>query len=250
MFAPSGEFIGFEPFVTGFLQPQDKRDPPLPGAQPLPPDGFVGRPTGLVVAKDGALLVGDDSNNIVYRIAHGASAPASHPQALASEILKARYDTPIRVRSKAIAPNGTIPRKYTSYGEGISPPLSWDQLPRGTRSFVVMMEDPDAKSPLPFVHWIAFGSPDITGFPENLTRFEWPRELRNVRQGSNSRSRFGYFGPRPPAGDPPHRYHFQVFALDTHLRLPSGFNRHALLKAMDGHVLAKGVLVGSFAKEP
>jgi phosphatidylethanolamine-binding protein (PEBP) family uncharacterized protein len=62
--------------------------------------------------------------------------------------------------------------------------------------------------------------------------------------------RFGYIGPRPPAGDPPHRYDFQLFALDTTLELASGFNRHALLEAMEGHVLAKSMLVGTFAREP
>jgi hypothetical protein len=67
-----------------------------------------------------------------------------------------------------------------------------------------------------------------------------------ARQGSNSKSERGYFGPRPPAGDPPHPYHFQIFALDTTLDLPDGFNRHALLQAMRGHVLAEGELVGTF----
>jgi Raf kinase inhibitor-like YbhB/YbcL family protein len=79
---------------------------------------------------------------------------------------------------------------------------------------------------------------------------ERPHEVSSLRQGSNSRSRLGYFGPRPPAGEPPHRYHFQIFALNTPLELPSGFNRHALLKAMQGHVLAKGTIVGTFQKEP
>jgi Raf kinase inhibitor-like YbhB/YbcL family protein len=250
MFGASGDFVGFEPFVTGFIQPQDKRDPPLPGAQPLPPDGYLGRPTGVVVAKDGALLIGDDSNNMIYRVAYGSPAPQAHPQKLASELLAARSDTPVRIRSKAFAANDTIPLKYSDYGGSVSPPLSWEGLPRGTRSFVLMMEDPDAKSPLPFVHWIAIGAPNVTQLPEGIAPFEWTREIRNVRHGSNSHSRFGYFGPRPPAGDPPHRYHFQIFALDIVLHPPSGFNRHALLKAMEGHVIAKGTLVGTFAKEP
>jgi Raf kinase inhibitor-like YbhB/YbcL family protein len=67
-----------------------------------------------------------------------------------------------------------------------------------------------------------------------------------ARQGTNSKSERGYFGPRPPVGDPAHHYHFQIFALDTSLDLPDGFNRHALLQAMHGHVLAEGELVGMF----
>jgi Raf kinase inhibitor-like YbhB/YbcL family protein len=68
------------------------------------------------------------------------------------------------------------------------------------------------------------------------------------RQGANSKSERGYFGPRPPPGDLPHHYHFQLFALDTVLDLPDGFNRHALLTAMQSHVVAKGELVGVFQK--
>jgi Raf kinase inhibitor-like YbhB/YbcL family protein len=113
------------------------------------------------------------------------------------------------------------------------------------------MEDPDATSPLPFVHWLAAGPNKITQIPENIPPVERdPKKAPGAQQGSNSRSAIGYFGPRPPAGDPPHSYHFQVFALDTPLRLPSGFNRHALLRAMEGHVLAKGELVGQFARQP
>lgn len=249
LFSSAGEFEGFEPFVTGFLQPQPNTEPPLPGAQPLPPEGYIGRPTGLAVARDGALLIGDDSNNVIYRVVHGASAPTPPPQALASDVLKARSDTPIRIQSREFGANGAIPQKYTDYGQGLSPPLSWSSLPRGTRAFVLMMEDPDAMSPSPFVHWLAIGSANVMQVPEGVRPAEWVKETHPLRQGSNSRSRIGYVGPRPPAGDPPHRYHFQLFALDKPLSLPSGFNRHALLRAMEGHVLAKGTLVGTFAKE-
>jgi Raf kinase inhibitor-like YbhB/YbcL family protein len=249
-FSPAGEFVGFEPFVTGFLQAQPDTTPPLPGAQLKPRDGYIGRPTGLTMAKDGALLIADDSNNIIYRVAYSGTTPALAPQALASEILPARSTAPIQISSRAFAANAPIPSKYSDYGKGISPPLSWGRLPPGTRSVVLMMEDPDATSPLPFVHWIAIGSAELTQLPEGIAPLERPREAGRLVQGSNSRSRFGYFGPRPPAGEPPHRYHFQIFALDTSLQLPSGFNRHALLKAMQGHVLAKGTLVGTFQKAP
>jgi Raf kinase inhibitor-like YbhB/YbcL family protein len=112
-----------------------------------------------------------------------------------------------------------------------------------------MMEDPDAKSPLPFVHWLAVVPAQITQLPTGVPPFE-RSDRYSAKQGSNSRSKIGYFGPRPPAGDPPHAYHFQIFALDTAPNLPAAFNRHALLKSMQGHVLAKGELVGTFAKAP
>lgn len=250
MFSPTGEFIGAEPFITGFLQAQPNTAPPWPGAQAKPADGFIGRPTGLAIARDGAMLIGDDSNNTIYRVVYGASVPAGDPQRLASEILDAQAAAPIRVESAAFAPNGRMPPTYTGYGRNVSPPLAWSELPAGARSFVLMMEDPDAASPMPFVHWVAIGPASMTQLPEGVMAFEWPRDARSVRQGSNSRSRIGYSGPRPPAGDPPHRYHFQIFALDTTLRLPSGFNRHTLLKRMEGHVLAQGTLVGTFSKAP
>jgi len=249
MFSSAGDFVGFEPFVTGFLQQQPNTAPPLPGAQPLPPDGYIGRPTGIGIAKDGALLVGDDSNNVIYRVVHGA-APNLTPQKLASEILDARSDRAIQIRSTAFLANGPIPVKYSDYGKGVSPPLQWGQLPAGTKSFLLMMEDPDATSPLPFVHWIAIGSPDTTGLRENIPPFYWPQDSSVQEQGSTSRTTPGYFGPRPPPGSPPHRYHFQIFALDVALRLPTGANRHAVLKAAKGHVLAEGVLVGTFRKAP
>jgi Raf kinase inhibitor-like YbhB/YbcL family protein len=113
-----------------------------------------------------------------------------------------------------------------------------------------MVEDPDATSPLPFVHWIATSSAPISKLPQGVPPDENIPGLPESRQGSNSRSEIGYFGPRPPPGDAPHAYHFQVFALDTKLDLPSGFNRHALLKAMKGHVLAEGDLIGTFDKAP
>ncbi|HLU05483.1 MAG TPA: YbhB/YbcL family Raf kinase inhibitor-like protein [Woeseiaceae bacterium] len=249
-FDSSGDFYGFEPFVTGFLVPQPNREPPLPGAQRLPAEGFIGRPTGVATAGDGSLLISDDSNNMIYRVSYGGSAAKPSPQKLAKEILRARSNQPIVVTSSAFGPGEMIPREYTDYGKGISPPLSWSGLPDDTQSVVLMVEDPDATSPLPFVHWIATGPANMTEVPEDVPAVESLPEAPEARQGSNSRSEIGYFGPRPPAGDSPHAYHFQVFALDKELDLPSGFNRHALLKAMEDHVLAEGELVGTFAKEP
>jgi Raf kinase inhibitor-like YbhB/YbcL family protein len=249
VFTGSGDFVGFEPFVTGFLQPQPNRAPTLPGAQRLPRDGFIGRPTGIAIAQDGALLVGDDSNNVIYRVVYGAP-PNVTAQKLAIDILRARAEKPIRIRSSAFAANGSIPVKYSDYGKGISPPLEWGRLPAGTKSFLLMMEDPDATSPLPFVHWIALGSAEMTGLREAVPPFYWPQGFKSFEQGSNSRSTPGYFGPRPPPGSGVHRYHFQIFALDVELRLASGVNRHAVLKAAKGHVLAKGEMVGTFRKAP
>jgi Raf kinase inhibitor-like YbhB/YbcL family protein len=88
--------------------------------------------------------------------------------------------------------------------------------------------------------------PSLRALPEDVRKSFAPLRGQAARQGTNSKSERGYFGPRPPVGDPAHHYHFQVFALDTKLDLPDGFNRHALLQAMRGHVLAEGELIGSF----
>ena len=73
-------------------------------------------------------------------------------------------------------------------------------------------------------------------------------EPKGAMQGRNSRGQIGYMGPRPPAGDPPHHYHFELFALDTTLVIPPGAEREALLGAMNGHVVARGEVVGVFQR--
>jgi Raf kinase inhibitor-like YbhB/YbcL family protein len=246
-FNASGDFSSFEPLVTGFLTEQPKRDPPLPGAQPLPPDGYIGRPTGIAIARDGALLVGDDSNNMIYRVSYGAPGQPS-PQQLASAIVQPKSDTRLQVRSPAFSDNAPIPEEYSDYGRGISIPLTWSGAPPGTKAYAIFMEDPDATSPLPFVHWLAVAPSRVTQLPAGVPKIERDPSVPGASQGSNSRSLIGYFGPRPPAGQPPHHYHVQVIALDAQPVLPSGYNRHALLKAIEGHVLAWGETVGTFAR--
>jgi Raf kinase inhibitor-like YbhB/YbcL family protein len=196
---------------------------------------------------DGSLLVSDDSNNMILRVAYGTLHGKPAQQQLASEIF-ADAPATIGVRSSGFTHRGQLDVQYTDYGAGRSPPLSWSNVPDGTRSLVLMMEDPRATTPLPFVHWtVANLPPDARGLPGGVGPQESPAEAPAARQGSNSRSATGYFGPRPPPGDEAHPYHFQVFALDRRLRLPSGFNRKALLDAMAGHVLARGEIVGRFA---
>ncbi len=236
-FDRDGKFSKFELFMSEFLQKQGGKY------------GYVGRPVGLATAKDGALLAGDDSNNVIYRVAYGPQQTKAVEQDLAGSLLKPKSFQKIDVRSAAIPAGGMIGEKYTDYGQRVSPPLSWSGVPSGTRSLSLMMEDPEAKSPVPFVHWIIANiPPTANGLPEGVPTDE--RALDGAAfQASNSKSKTGYFGPRPSAGEPPHPYHFQIFALDTELNLPSGYNRQALIKAMSGHVSAKGELIGKFGKK-
>jgi Raf kinase inhibitor-like YbhB/YbcL family protein len=259
VFTPAGDFERFETLVGGFLRE-------LPDGS----HGIFGRPTGLAVDSTGALLIGDDTNNVIYRLSYGDAGAAPPAQLLASEIFGAAPPR-IAVSSTAFDDGDPIPERYTDYGAGVSPPLAWEGVPESTRSLVLLVEDPDAASPLPFVHWIAANiDPALPGLAEGPERSpnaapadeiadpsdpaEIPTEpdtpRTDLQEGSNSKTLERYFGPRPPEGDAPHSYHFQVFALDRRLTLPPGFNRNALLKAMEGHVIARGDYVGTFAREP
>jgi Raf kinase inhibitor-like YbhB/YbcL family protein len=168
----------------------------------------------------------------------GSGAAGGH--GLARDRPETQAAATLAVSSPAFAAGGAIPLRYTAYGEGVSPPLTWSRLPDGTKSLALMLEDPDATSHRPFVHWLLWNiDPAAGGIAEGALP-------AGAVQGRNHRGRAGYFGPRPPGGR--HHYHFQLFALDRPLPLPAGADRESLLAAMKGHVLAKGDLVGLFAR--
>lgn len=148
----------------------------------------------------------------------------------------------LAVSSSVLEAGQAIPAKYSEYADGVSPPLRWSAVD-GATTYALMLEDPDAKQVKPFAHWLAWNIPAATTeLPEGLQE-PLPE---GAREGANDRGSPGYFGPRPPQGDPPHHYHFQVFALDRPLDLPPGAGRDQLLSAMRGHVLAKGELVATY----
>ena len=112
------------------------------------------------------------------------------------------------------------------------------------------MDDPDVKAPRPFVHWVIYNIPAGTtsleaGLPTK-PRLDAPK---GALQGSNSKSSTGYFGPRPPKGDPPHHYHIKVFALDQALKIEPGSDEDTMVKATSGHVLGEGELTGTVQKK-
>jgi Raf kinase inhibitor-like YbhB/YbcL family protein len=163
---------------------------------------------------------------------------------LALERPETRSEGRIEVRSATI--HGEIPALHSEYADGVSPALAWNRV-EGAQSYALVMEDPDATSVNPFVHWVAWNIPaDTTTLPEGLSGQPRLTEPEGILQGRTSRGSVGYFGPRPPVGDPPHHYHFQVFALDTTLDLPAGAKCEKLFAAMRGHVIAAGELVGTY----
>ena len=150
--------------------------------------------------------------------------------------------------STAFSDGGAIPDRYTPQGENVSPDLSWTGVPPGAKELVLIVEDPDAPFPSPFVHWILHRLPPTTAsLPTGLPK---AGTLPDVAvQGKNDAKEIGYFGPQPPLGHGVHHYHFQLFALDTMLDAAPGAAVVDLAKAMAGHVLADGEIVGTYERK-
>jgi Raf kinase inhibitor-like YbhB/YbcL family protein len=170
---------------------------------------------------------------------HAEGAAAADP-ALAIDRAETAARARLEVASPSFPANGAIPLLYSSYGDNVSPAVAWRGVPAGAKSLALMVEDPDAVSQKPFVHWVAWNLPPGGSLGENAVPV-------GAVQGKNGRGTTGWFGPHPP-GATPHHYHFQLFALDAPLALAAGAGREALLAAMKGHVLAKGEAVGLFGK--
>lgn len=151
----------------------------------------------------------------------------------------------ISISAEAFKDGGNIPAVYTCDGRNISPALTWSGIPAGTKSIALIVDDPDASRGT-FVHWVLFNiPPDARGLPEAVPENQTLKD--GSRQGNTSYGEAGYGGPCPPPGKP-HRYYFKVYALDTKLDLPAGATKADVEKAMDGHILAKGELIGKYGR--
>ena len=152
----------------------------------------------------------------------------------------------IKITSSSFAEGEPIPSKYTCDGENISPPLSWDNAPAGTKSSALICDDPDAPVGT-WVHWVLYDLPaTITELREAT---ETKEELPNgARQGRNDFKQIGYGGPCPPRGGQ-HRYYFKIYALDLELNLKSGATKSEVENAMKGHILAEGKLMGTYQRK-
>jgi Raf kinase inhibitor-like YbhB/YbcL family protein len=156
----------------------------------------------------------------------------------------------VTLSSSAFKDGDPIPEEYTAYGKGRSIPLSWSELPRGTRSVAIVMDDPDAKTPRPYVHWLIYNVPaNTTSLEPGLPTKPRLDQPKGALQGSTSKHSIGYAGPRPPQGDPPHHYQIRLYALDQELKLDPGADQDTLLKDMEGHILGQGQLVGTVQRE-
>ncbi len=143
--------------------------------------------------------------------------------------------------------NDMIPMRYTCEGEDISPPLAFGGIPQGTASLALIVDDPDAPDPaapkMTWVHWLLYNlDPAIAGLSEGVTELPPP-----ARAGRNDFGRTRYGGPCPPIGN--HRYMFKLYALDTMLPDLGTPDKETLLRAMEGHILDKAVLIGRYQKQ-
>ncbi|MDD1708736.1 MAG: YbhB/YbcL family Raf kinase inhibitor-like protein [Methanoregulaceae archaeon] len=152
---------------------------------------------------------------------------------------------PVEITSEAFVNGERISDEYTCKGANLSPPLSFGAFPEGTKSVVVICDDPDAPSGL-FTHWILYNIPKgVTMIPKGVPKK--PVLLDGSRHGTNSYGRMEYSGPCCPSGTT-HHYHFEVYALDSLLPLRAPVTRKEIGKAMEGHILGKGTLTGHFSR--
>ena len=146
--------------------------------------------------------------------------------------------------SPAFGEGEAIPTRYTCDGEDISPPLRWEGVPAEARSLALIMDDPDAPAGT-WVHWVLYNLP--VKRQELAEAIPADAELvGGGRHGRNSWGRLGYGGPCPPSGT--HRYFFKMYALDTVLDLEPGADKEQLLEAMEGRVLARAELMGTYRR--
>jgi Raf kinase inhibitor-like YbhB/YbcL family protein len=155
----------------------------------------------------------------------------------------------IRVTSDAFGADQPIPKDYTDDGRDVSPPLRWDDVPPETAELALIVDDPDAPTAEPFVHWVMYKIPaDAPGLSPDVPRHMRPTTMPGAYQGRTSFDKIGYGGPAPPRGHGTHHYRFHVYALDAALEVRPGLNKPSLLAAMSGHVLDEGELVGTYAR--
>ncbi|MDO5897229.1 YbhB/YbcL family Raf kinase inhibitor-like protein [Agrobacterium sp. Azo12] len=249
----NGRPVKFEKFLEGFLLQQENGK-----------FGYLGRLAGIAVSKDGSLFVSDDSNGVVYKVSYAngdakrVAETAATPNVvkdmpaspIAIDLINTKNGQPISVKA-AFKKDGPIPVQYVADGDNASPPIEWNTVPQGTKSFVLIVDDPDAAKPKPFTHWLAYDIPVVTTkLREGIPGTPILQDPKEMKQGANSMGSIGYTGPKPPVGDPAHHYHFQIFALDIEtLDLEPGAKRDAVLTRMEGHVLGVGQIVGTFERK-
>ena len=150
-----------------------------------------------------------------------------------------------QISSTAFSSGQMIPKQFTCDGSDVSAELSWKDAPAGTKSFALVMDDPDAPAGT-WVHWVLYNIPAETKeLPEAMPKQEQLPD--GALQGHNSFRKIGYGGPCPPPGKP-HHYYFKLYALDTKPDLKAGASKADVERAMKGHVLGETELIGRYGR--
>lgn len=151
----------------------------------------------------------------------------------------------LQLNSTAFKNGAEIPKEYSCDGRNMSPELSWSGAPLETKSFVLIMHDPDAPMPGGFTHWLVYNVPvNVNHIPENAPNQD--QLPGGGIQGKNSSGKYGYMGPCPPSGT--HRYYFKLYALDAILNPSVGTSKETLEQAIRGHVLAETEFMGRYRR--
>ncbi len=152
----------------------------------------------------------------------------------------------IQLTSPAFAEGQPIPAKYTCDGANVSPALAWRGVPGGACNLVLLCDDPDAPAGT-WLHWLLYDlDASFSSLPEGVPAQETV-SANGARQGRNDFKKIGYGGPCPPRGKP-HRYFFRIYALDSELLLKPGLDRASVERAMQGHIIAQGQLMGTYQR--
>src|SRR2546423_845199 len=151
-----------------------------------------------------------------------------------------KSEAKVTLSSPAFQAGGTIPDQFTCKGANLNPPLQFSGIPAGAKSIALIVDDPDAPGGL-FSHWVVWNIDPVT------TQIGEKSIPAGAVQGTNDFGKPGYGGPCPPSGT--HRYFFRIFALDRELDLPVGAKRSQLDTAIKSHVIAKGELMGRYARK-
>jgi len=149
------------------------------------------------------------------------------------------------LRSTAFEAKAKIPAVFTCDSSDVSPPLVWENVPKGTKSFALICDDPDAPMGT-WVHWVIYNIPGTAkGLPEKVPAVEKLKD--GTLQGKNDFGRIGYGGPCPPRGKP-HRYFFKLYALNEALNSSAGLRKKQVLKLMEGHVLGSSEFYSIYSR--
>ncbi|HEX7285458.1 MAG TPA: YbhB/YbcL family Raf kinase inhibitor-like protein [Candidatus Angelobacter sp.] len=190
-------------------------------------------------------LVKDFTSRLLAGVALALLAPAPAFLPAPASNLRGKETPMLQLKSSAFQAEGNIPSRFTCEGSDTSPELAWSGVPEGTKTFALIVHDPDAPRAGGWTHWVIFNIPvTVNHIAENA-----PKDARlpgGGVQGLNDGGRQGYMGPCPPSGT--HRYYFRLFALDTNLGLQETAKKADLEKAMQGHVVAQAELMGRYKK--